>query len=67
MLFTKYTPPYPVASGRRIDPPQPAPFPVRTPVFSLANFLYIPYIYPTSLAPTPISPAGTSVSGPMYL
>ena len=30
-----------------------------------ANFLYMPYRYPISLPPTPISPAGTSVSGPM--
>jgi len=32
---------------------------------SLRSFLYMPYMYPISRAPTPMSPAGTSVSVPM--
>ena len=42
------------------------PFPVRTPVFSSLSLLYWPYMKPISLPPTPTSPAGTSVSGPIY-
>src|SRR5512133_836919 len=59
-------PPKPVASGRIREPPQLLPFPVRTPVCSPASLLYIPYRNPISRPPTPISPAGTSVSGPIY-
>src|SRR5690606_31523243 len=47
--------------------PHDIPFPVITPVNSSFSFLYIPNIYPISRAPTPISPAGTSVFGPIYL
>ena len=43
------------------------PLPVNTPVKELDNLLYYPNRYPTSRPPTPISPAGTSVSGPMCL
>mmetsp|Transcript_1104 Transcript_1104/g.2165 ORF Transcript_1104/g.2165 Transcript_1104/m.2165 type:complete len:222 (-) Transcript_1104:204-869(-) len=63
---TKYTHPYPVASGRMSEPPYSIPFPVSTPVNSLRIFLYIPYMYPISRPPTLISPAGTSVFGPMW-
>src|SRR3972149_4208878 len=62
----KYTAPYPVASGRMSEPPQFKPFPVSTPVNSLRNFLYWPNKKPISRPPTPMSPAGTSVSGPMW-
>src|SRR3984885_3572017 len=61
----KYTQPYPVASGRISEPPQFKPLPVRTPVNSLRRRLYWPNRKPISRPPTPISPAGTSVSGPM--
>jgi len=40
--------------------------PVSTPVNSLANRLYWPKRYPISRPPTPMSPAGTSVLGPMW-
>ena len=63
----KYTRPYPVASGRSKLPPNEYDLPVSTPVNSLRIFLYWPNRYPISLAPTPISPAGTSVFGPMCL
>ena len=43
------------------------PFPVKTPVNSFLSLLYCPNIYPISLLPTPISPAGTSVFGPICL
>ena len=55
-----------VASGRIKEPPQEAPLPVRTPVNSFAKRLYWPNMYPISRPPTPMSPAGTSVSGPMW-
>ena len=42
------------------------PLPVRMPVNSLASFLYMPNMKPISRPPTPISPAGTSVSAPMW-
>ena len=67
ILSAKYTVPYPVASGRIFEPPQESPLPVSTPVNSLRIFLYIPNRNPISRAPTPISPAGTSVFGPMCL
>ena len=57
--------PKPVASGLIKLPPQFNPFPVKTPEFSCCSFLYIPYINPISLPPVPISPAGTSVLGPI--
>src|SRR6056297_201688 len=63
--LAKYTFPNPVASGRIKLPPQPLPLPVNTPVFSLASFRYMPYKNPISRPPTPMSPAGTSVSGPI--
>src|SRR5260370_8131537 len=47
------------------DPPHVGPLPVKTPVNSFLSFLYIPKRKPISRAPTPISPAGTSVSGPI--
>ena len=59
--------PYPVASGRINEPPHVTPFPVKTPVNSFLSFLYIPNKKPISLPPTPMSPAGTSVFGPMCL
>ncbi len=65
MLFAKYTVPYPVASGLIKEPPQERPLPVSTPVNSFLIFLYIPKRNPISLAPTPMSPAGTSVLGPI--
>ena len=65
MFCAKYTVPYPVASGLISDPPHEAPFPVKTPVKVLFSFLYIPNINPISLAPTPMSPAGTSVLCPI--
>ena len=67
MFSAKYTSPYPVASGLIKEPPQEAPFPVRTPVKEFLSFLYIPNINPISLPPTPISPAGTSVLWPICL
>ena len=36
-----------------------------TPVNSFRNRLYMPNMNPISRAPTPISPAGISVSGPI--
>lgn len=42
------------------------PLPVKTPVNSLRIRLYWPNRNPTSRAPTPMSPAGTSVSAPMW-
>src|SRR6202165_5831043 len=63
--LAKYTQPYPVASGRISEPPQFRPLPVRTPVNSFRRRLYWPNRKPISRPPTPISPAGTSVSGPM--
>src|SRR5262245_47741633 len=47
------------------EPPQLRPFPVSTPVNSFASRLYWPKRYPISRPPTPMSPAGTSVLGPM--
>src|SRR5205814_5557812 len=47
------------------EPPQLRPFPVSTPVNSFASRLYCPKRYPISRPPTPMSPAGTSVLGPM--
>src|SRR5207253_7843251 len=64
--LAKYTQPYPVASGRISEPPQFRPLPVKTPVNSLRNLLYWPNRYPISRPPTPMSPAGTSVSGPIW-
>ncbi|MPM63876.1 hypothetical protein SDC9_110760 [bioreactor metagenome] len=58
--------PYPVASGRINEPPNSRPLPVKVPVNSRVSFLYIPNMKPTSRPPTPMSPAGTSVSGPMW-
>ena len=37
-----------------------------TPVNSLRSLLYWPNRYPISRPPTPMSPAGTSVFGPMW-
>src|SRR5208282_6544997 len=62
----KYTHPYPVASGRISEPPQFNPLPVSTPLNSLASRLYWPNRNPISRPPTPMSPAGTSVFGPMW-
>src|ERR1700745_3043826 len=61
----KYTQPYPVASGRISEPPQFRPLPVSTPVNSLRRRLYCPNMKPISRPPTPMSPAGTSVFGPI--
>ena len=66
MFEMKYTAPYPVASGRMSEPPQFTPLPVNTPVNSLRRRLYWPNMYPISRAPTPMSPAGTSVSAPTW-
>ena len=63
----KYTTPYPVASGLIKDPPQDIPFPVNTPENSFFSLLYCPKRYPISLPPTPISPAGISLFGPICL
>ena len=63
----KYTRPYPVACGRISEPPKKLGFPVSTPSNSKVIFLYSPKRYPISLPPTPISPAGTSILGPIYL
>ncbi len=38
---------------------------MRTPANSLRSLRYCPNRYPISRPPTPMSPAGTSVSGPM--
>ena len=65
--WTKYTNPYPVASVLINDPHRLSPLPVNTPVNSFLIFLYCPNIYPISLPPTPMSPAGTSVSGQICL
>src|SRR5574344_2670563 len=67
IFFAKYTQPYPVASVRANDPPHFKDLPVNVPSYLFANFLYIPNIYPISLPPTPISPAGTSVFAPICL
>src|SRR6056300_841279 len=49
-------------------PPKSGLLPVSTPSpCLLERRLYVPYIYPISLPPTPISPAGTSVLASMYL
>src|SRR5271169_6668241 len=48
------------------EPPHPRPLPVKTPVNSFRIRLYWPNRNPISRPPTPISPAGTSVSGPMW-
>ena len=56
-----------MASGLIKDPPQLVPFPVKTPVNSFFNLLYCPKRYPISLLPTPISPAGISLLGPICL
>ena len=48
------------------EPPQVRPLPVMTPVNSFRSLLYMPKRNPISRAPTPMSPAGTSVSGPMW-
>ena len=47
-------------------PPKDMPLPVKTLPVWLASFLYMPLRKPTSRPPTPMSPAGTSVSGPMW-
>ena len=58
--------PYPVASGRISEPPHSSPLPVSTPVNSFRIRLYWPNMKPISRPPTPMSPAGTSVNGPMW-
>ena len=55
-----------MASVRIKDPPNVNPLPVNTPLYSFFKRLYCPNKYPTSRPPTPISPAGTSVFGPMW-
>ena len=65
IFSAKYTQPYPVASGRIRLPPQFSPLPVSTPVNSFLIRLYCPKRYPISRPPTPMSPAGTSVTGPI--
>ena len=57
----KYTAPYPVASVRILLPPNSMPLPVSTPTKRFSIRLYCPNKYPISRAPTPMSPAGTSV------
>ena len=49
------------------EPPKKFGFPVRTPSKVEVIFLYSPKRYPISLPPTPMSPAGTSIRGPIYL
>ncbi|EJX00239.1 hypothetical protein EVA_11655 [gut metagenome] len=44
ICLTKYKAPKPVASGRRIEPPNSRPLPVKVPVCSRCNFLYMPNI-----------------------
>ena len=46
-------------------PPKASPLPVKVHPALFASFFIIPDMNPTSRAPTPMSPAGTSVSGPM--
>src|SRR5690606_19015792 len=46
-------------------PPHEGPLPVKTPVKLFLIRLYWPNKYPISRSPTPISPAGTSVSAPI--
>src|SRR5690606_17226338 len=46
-------------------PPNSLPLPVNTPVKEDFIRLYCPNKYPISRAPTPISPAGTSIKDPM--
>ena len=48
------------------EPPQSSPLPVSTPVNSFLSLRYWPNMKPISRPPTPMSPAGTSVSGPMW-
>src|SRR5215470_6769907 len=57
-----------VAGGLRTDQraAQLRPLPVRTPVKRSAMRLYWPKRKPISRPPTPMSPAGTSVSAPMW-
>ena len=66
MFSTKYTQPYPVASVRMRLPPKATPLPVRVPAKRLLMRLYWPKRYEISRAPTPMSPAGTSTSSPMW-
>ena len=47
------------------DPPHAGALPVSTPVNSFRKRLYCPKKNPISRAPTPMSPAGTSVAAPM--
>ena len=54
-----------VPAGDISEPPNSRPLPVNVPVNSRVSFLYIPNMKPTSRPPTPMSPAGTSVSGPI--
>ena len=61
-----YTRPYPVACVLAREPPKVSPLPVSTPSYNPVILLYCPKRYPTSLPPTPISPAGISVSLPMW-
>ena len=61
----KYAHPYPVASGRISEPPQPMSLPVRAPSKFEQSRLYWPKRNPISRVPTPISPAGTSREGPI--
>ena len=65
--FVKYNRPYPVACVRASDPPYERPLPVSTPSKDPRILLYCPNMKPISLAPVPISPAGTSTSAPIYL
>ena len=62
-----HTIPKPVASLLPRSPPKGIPLPVRTPSYLSTILLYCPKRYPISLPPTPRSPAGTSVLGPMCL
>src|SRR5690606_41157110 len=60
----KYTAPEPVASGRASEPPKVLLLPVNTHEVSLLSYFIILAILPTSRPPTPISPAGISLSDP---
>ena len=64
IFLKKKIAPYPVASVRILEPPYSIPLPVRTPTNWLVMRLYWPNMKPISRPPTPISPAGTSVSAP---
>src|SRR6478736_110375 len=48
------------------DPPKLRPLPVKTHSAPLLSFFIIPAMKPISRAPTPMSPAGTSRSAPMW-